>query len=391
LDILSDEERRLLLETWNQTAADYPSEKCIHELFEEQVAKTPEATAVVYDGQSLSYGELNARANRLAHYLIDAGVKPDTRVGICVERSPAMVVGLLAILKAGGAYVPLDPSYPSERLGQILADATPLLLLCDAVGRGVLRILEDDSRALPLLVDLIADAALWADRVQTNPLACTLGLTSHHLAYVIYTSGSTGVPKGVPNEHLGLVNRLVWMQDAYALGSADTVLQKTPFSFDVSGWEFFWTLLNGAVLVLANPGAHKDTGYLINLITQHEITTIHFVPSMLGSFIKANDVARCVSLRRIICSGEALPVATAHACQKMLPGARLYNLYGPTEAAIDVTAWAYPTNFEGEVIPIGRPISNTQIYILDAYGAPVPLGVVGELYIGGAGVARGYL
>ncbi|MGY3079255.1 aryl carrier-like protein [Bradyrhizobium sp. LM6.10] len=208
---------------------------------------------------------------------------------------------------------------------------------------------------------------------------------------MIYTSGSTGTPKGVQNEHRAIINRLIWMQKAYALNAADVVLQKTPFGFDVSAWEFFWTLLEGATLVLAVPGAHKDPDALVNLIIGQRITAAHFVPSMLVSFMDTKGVDRCTSLQRLVCSGEALSASLAQKVRRVLPWTGLHNLYGPTEAAIDVTAWNCPANFNGAVVPIGRPIANTRVYLLDGHGAPVPFGAVGELYIGGAGVARGYL
>ncbi|RWE51363.1 MAG: amino acid adenylation domain-containing protein, partial [Mesorhizobium sp.] len=217
------------------------------------------------------------------------------------------------------------------------------------------------------------------------------GLTARHLAYVIYTSGSTGTPKGAQNEHRAIINRLIWMQKAYALNATDVVLQKTPFGFDVSAWEFFWTLLEGATLVLAPPAAHKDPDALVNLIISRRITTAHFVPSMLVSFMDTNGVDRCTSLKRLVCSGEALPASLAQKVQRVLPWTGLHNLYGPTEAAIDVTAWTCPADFDGSVVPIGRPIANTRVYLLDGHGGPVPFGAVGELCIGGAGVARGYL
>ncbi|MCG1019617.1 MULTISPECIES: non-ribosomal peptide synthetase [Burkholderiaceae] len=382
LQVLPSEERTLLLETWNATQRDYPLHLCIHQLFEAQVERTPQAPALVYEDQTLSYAQLNARANRLAHQLIELGVVPDGRVAICVERSPAMVIGLLAILKAGGGYVPLDPAYPGERLAHILTDAAPEIVLADAAGRAALG-------EAALAHRTVLDPNRQPAQAQTNPLVCTL--TSRHLAYVIYTSGSTGVPKGVQNEHRALVNRLVWMQQAYGLTTADRVLQKTSFGFDVSVWEFFWTLLNGATLVIAAPEVHKDPAVLMELMIQQRITTAHFVPSMLSTFLHHEGVEQCTSIKRLICSGEALPGASVRLCQKLLPSVQLYNLYGPTEAAIDVTAWSCPSDYADDTVPIGRPIANTQIYLLDRNGQPVPLGAVGELYIGGAGVARGYL
>nr|WP_221314159.1 non-ribosomal peptide synthetase [Paraburkholderia youngii] len=388
LDILPAAERAYLLEELNRTAAAYPSDKCIHELFEAQVAKAPEAVAVVCAEERVSYGELNARANQLAHHLTGLGVRPDQPVAICVARNPAMVVVLLAILKAGGAYLPLDPAYPSARLHQVLADAAPPLLLADAAGRAALGC---DALLDRTVVDLDTATPAWANLPAADPDPRALGLTSRHLAYVIYTSGSTGTPKGAQNEHRAIVNHLIWMQNAYGLKATDVVLQKTPFGFDVSAWEFFWTLLEGATLVLAPPDAHRDPAALVDLIIGERITTVHFVPSMLVSFMDAKSVDRCTSLRRVLCSGEALPAASVHQVRRLLPWTGLHNLYGPTEAAIDVTAWSCPDEFDGAIVPIGRPIANTRVYLLDGHGAPVPFGAVGELYVGGAGVARGYL
>ncbi|MVA49133.1 amino acid adenylation domain-containing protein, partial [Agrobacterium vitis] len=324
-----------------------------------------------------------ARANRLAHHLRGLGVRPDDRVAICVERSLDMVVALLAVLKAGGAYVPLDPDYPAERLAFMLADSAPRLLL--TTPHLAARLETDD---LPV-VELTAGRD-WDDAPSHNPDRA--GLTPASLAYVIYTSGSTGKPKGAMNEHAALINRLTWMQDAYALTGSDRVLQKTPFSFDVSVWEFFWPLITGACLVMAKPEGHKDAAYLSEAIERHQVTTLHFVPSMLQVFLSHGDLERCSSLRHVICSGEALSGDLAYRFMNAPGTASLHNLYGPTEAAIDVTAWTCPADLQPtSVIPLGAPISNTQIYILDAHGSPVPIGVTGELYIGGAGVARGYL
>ncbi|MCA5933668.1 amino acid adenylation domain-containing protein, partial [Pectobacterium versatile] len=291
-----------------------------------------------------------------------------------------MVIGLLGILKAGAAYVPLDPGYPAERLAYMLDDADPVALLTQA-GRHELQ-----TDALPVI---LLDTADFSTLSETNPDIA--GLDAHHLAYVIYTSGSTGKPKGVMNSHRGLCNRLVWMQNTYRLTPDDRVLQKTPFSFDVSVWEFFWPLLYGARLVMARPDGHKDAAYLAQLIERSGITTLHFVPSMLQQFVQWADAdCTCDSLRRVICSGEALP---AELQQRFFArfNAQLHNLYGPTEAAIDVTFWPCQPDDHRSFVPIGRPIANTQIYILDALGQPVPLGVAGELHIGGVGVARGYL
>ncbi|MEJ2020313.1 MAG: amino acid adenylation domain-containing protein, partial [Maritimibacter sp.] len=331
--------------------------------------------------------QLNRQANRLARHLIGLGVAPDTQVAVGMQRSLEMVVGLLAILKAGGAYVPLDPSYPAERLAFMLKDSAPPALLTQSS-------LKERWQGLPepmAVIELDARTNAWEQLSDANLDPRELGLTSKHLAYMIYTSGSTGRPKGVMNEHRGVVNRLLWMQDAYRLDSTDAVLQKTPFSFDVSVWEFFWPLLTGARLVMAKPEGHKDPDYLIDLICHAGITTVHFVPSMLQIFLEQPDAARCDGLTRVVCSGEALAPALAGRLHERLPRTALYNLYGPTEAAVDVTAWTSQPGHTATSTPIGRPIANTRMYVLDRHRRPVPIGVAGELYIGGIQVARGYL
>ena len=381
LAVVPEAERELLLHGWNRTERDYPLDQTLAALFEQQVRRTPDATALVSGAESLSYAQLNARANRLAHALIARGVGPDSRVAVCAERGLNMVTALFGILKAGGAYVPLDPAYPGERLQYILQDADPVLLLADAAGRAAL--------GEPATPQLALEAALPETLSAENPAPRA---QASHLAYVIYTSGSTGKPKGAMNEHRGVVNRLVWMQEAYGLTAADTVLQKTPFGFDVSVWEFFWPLMVGARLVMAKPEGHKDPDYLSRAIEQYGVTTLHFVPSMLQSFLADGQAAtRCGQVVRVMCSGEALPAALVAEFYRRLPQAELHNLYGPTEAAVDVTAWHCSREAERVSVPIGRPIANTRIYLLDERGQPVPLGAVGELYIGGVQVARGYL
>ena len=387
IDVLPAAERHKVLFEWNATEADYPYDKCIHELFELQVARTPDAAAVVHKDRHLTYAELNAKANRLAHYLRGLGVKPDARVAICVERSFDMVVGLLAILKAGGAYVPLDPAYPVERLAFMLKDSEPLALLTGGQAKTALKSHTDKLQ----VIDLELDAPLWANQLDTNPDCASLEMTSRQLAYVIYTSGSTGMPKGAMNEHRGVVNRLLWMQSEYGLDVHDAVLQKTPFSFDVSVWEFFWPLMTGARLVMARPEGHKDPAYLAEIIQSENITTLHFVPSMLQLFLDSDVAAKCLGIVRVMCSGEALPASLVHRFHERLPGVELHNLYGPTEAAVDVTAWPCLPDGKLTSVPIGRPIANTQIYILDARGQPTPIGVAGEIFIGGVQVGRGYL
>jgi nonribosomal peptide synthetase DhbF len=385
IDILTPAERQQLLIDWNATEADYPKDSCIHELFEAQVRNTPDAVAVVFEDRQLTYAELNSRANRLAHHLRSLGVKPEMRVAICLERSFEMVVGLLAVLKAGGAYVPLDPSYPEDRLAYMLTDSAPLALLT----QGDLAV-DFLSAAPEVPVIDVTDEAQWAHQPADNPDLAVVSLTPRHLAYVIYTSGSTGQPKGAMNEHRGVVNRLVWKQNAYNLRANDAVLQKTPFSFDVSVWEFFWPLLTGARLVMARPEGHKDPVYLAEVIRQHRITTLHFVPSMLQVFLEHSEASACSSLVRVMCSGEALPEPFARRFHERLPAAELHNLYGPTEAAVDVTAWTYSPDFSGTSIPLGKPIANTHMYVLDPQGDPTPVGVAGEIFIGGVQVGRGY-
>lgn len=382
LPILTQTQQHQLLVEWNNTQTDYPGEYCIHELFEAQVEQSPDAIAVTFEDQHLSYRELNNRANQLAHYLQSLGVKPEVLVGICVERSLEMVVGLLAILKAGGAYLPLDPGYPQERLAFMLADAQVLVLLTQQ------RLVKDLPQNQAQVICLDYDTQ--AQMLEQNQENLVSGVQPSNLAYVIYTSGSTGKPKGVMNSHQGLSNRLLWMQDAYELIANDRVLQKTPFSFDVSVWEFFWPLFTGARLVLAKPGGHQDSTYLIELITFEKITTLHFVPSMLQVFLEEPRLPKCSSIKRVICSGEALSFELQEKFFTRLD-AQLYNLYGPTEAAIDVTFWNCQRDSKMPIVPIGRPIANTRIYILDKYLHPVPIGVPGELHIGGVGLARGYL
>ncbi len=380
LDILGPDERALVLDGFNDTAADFPAGATLPGLIQEQVARTPDAVAVSLDGRTLTYAELNARANRVAHRLRGLGVGPETLVGICAERSPELVVGLLGVLKAGGAYVPLDPDYPVERLSFMLSDAAaPVLLVQQS-----LRDLLPGTRML-----VLDDPAEWEAQPGTDPEPLA---GPGNTAYVIYTSGSTGRPKGVANAHRAVVNRLDWMQRAYGLDGTDTVLQKTPAGFDVSVWEFFWPLLTGARLVLARPGGHKDAGYLRDVLVAESITTAHFVPSMLTVFLAEDGIEACRALRLVVCSGEELPVATAQRLTARLPGCELHNLYGPTEAAIDVSSWhCRPVELAGRnTVPIGAPIQNLRLYVLDRHGDPAPVGVPGELHIGGVGVARGY-
>ncbi|HVG17980.1 MAG TPA: amino acid adenylation domain-containing protein, partial [Blastocatellia bacterium] len=381
LQMLTDAERETILVNWNETAADYGEFQSLHELFESQAERVPDAVAAVYEDVSLTYGELNRKANQLAHGLRSEGVGPDACVGVLMERSIELVVGLLAVLKAGGAYLPLDPQYPQERLSFMMGDAGVNVVLTQK--RFAENITDRSVKTFCLDDDLGGIAA----ENTNNPASKPVG---DNLAYVIYTSGSTGQPKGAMNTHRGIINRLCWMQAAYGLADGDSVLQKTPFTFDVSVWEFFWPLITGTRLVLARPGGHQDSAYLVKLISEQEITTLHFVPSMLQVFLEEPGLAECRSIRRVICSGEALSAELQDSFFARLD-AELHNLYGPTEAAVDVTSWACEPERKRPRVPIGRPIANTQIYILDKEMQPVPAGVTGGLYIAGVGLARGYL
>jgi len=380
ISILPEEEERKILTEWNDTYCEFIDDKCIHQLFEEQVKKVPDVVAIVFEDRQLTYGQLNAKANQLAHYLRSQGVGPEVLVGVCVERSLEMVLGILGILKAGGAYVPIDPGYPQERITFMLEDAQPALSMIHSATH---KVLPEDKRT----INMDSEWETIAQYSEDNPPNIN---QAHNLAYVIYTSGSTGKPKGACLPHQGVVNRLEWMQRQYQLDAHDRILQKTPFSFDVSVWELFWPLLEGARLVVAPPGAHKDGMHIAQMIKNHEITIVHFVPSMLSIFLDVPDLAACRSLRYVICSGEALSAGLQKKFFEKLP-AQLHNLYGPTEASIDVTMWACEQGSDEATVPIGRPITNTQIYLLDTYLNPVPVGVPGELFIGGVGLARGYL
>jgi amino acid adenylation domain-containing protein len=382
VSLLNTSERRQILEEWNHTQRAYPQDKCLHELFEEQVERTPEAIAIDFEGERLTYEQLNARANQLARHLTQLGIGGETMVGVCMERSLEMVVALFGILKSGGAYLPLDPTYPQARLQHILGETRVRVVLSQ---QHLLAGLPANQH------DVICLDTQWAERIgHLRSDNLRYGSLVDNLAYTIYTSGSTGKPKGAMNTHRGIVNRLLWMQEAYQLTARDRVLQKTPFTFDVSVWEFFWPLLNGARLIVARPGGHQDAAYLVNLIREQQVTTVHFVPSMLQLFVEQPGVESCQSLRHVICSGEALRYELQARFFGLL-NANLHNLYGPTEAAVDVTYWECRRGGGEPIVPIGRPIANLQMYVLDREMQPVPVGVTGELYIGGAGIGRGYL
>jgi amino acid adenylation domain-containing protein len=381
LEILDDAERERLLVEFNDTESISSDNAFFHQLFEEQVKRTPGRVALEFEDQRLTYAQLNARANQVANYLRALGVGPEVPVAICMERCLEMVVGLIGILKAGGAYLPLDPAYPKERLAFILQDAGTRVLLT----MGYLRKRLPDQGVRLICLD--ADSDSIAGESFENPLHLT---RADNLAYVIYTSGSTGQPKGVMVEHRGLSNTIRWLSQTLAITGADSTLLKTPITFDAAGRELFPTLLAGARLIIAEPNGHRDCRYIAEQIRANGISILHGVPSFLRLLIEEPAFADALQLRAVMCGGETLTADTV-AKFSQRSGARLYNVYGPTEAIIDSAYWLCGGNRSDSIIPIGRPISNARMYILDAGLRPVPIGVAGELHIGGVSLARGYL
>src|SRR5579875_3216094 len=378
--LLDEQEIERQLVIWNATRQDYPHDSPLHQLVEQQVERTPEAVAVVYEDEHLTYQQLNRYANQLAHLLRSWGVGPEVRVGLCLQRSLELVVAILGVLKAGGAYVPLEPSYPKERLAFLMADSQVALVLTQ---RGVHERVPQGRVPVQVLEELVVE--LMQQR-EDNPQTA---VSQDNLAYMIYTSGSTGHPKGVMVSHRAICNHMVWMQSAFSLSETDRILQKTPFSFDASIWEFFAPLLAGACLIMARPEAHYDCKYLVDTVASYGVTILQLVPSLLQAILKEPKVEACISLRCVCCGGETLPVELQERFFPRLT-ADLCNLYGPTEATIDTTWWICKPR-EGRLrVPLGRPIANTELYLLDAYLQPVPFGVTGELYIGGVCLARGY-
>ncbi|MFT7837043.1 amino acid adenylation domain-containing protein [Saccharothrix sp. BKS2] len=375
---LRPERERALLAGWNDTDRHYPGPHLLHALTDGD----PDAPAVRFGDTVLTYREFDARANRLAHRLIELGVRPGTFVGVSAERSVELVVALHAVVRAGGAYLPLDPDNPPARTEEMVAQARPVVVLADRDLPGAHRL--DLATAYP------DTATGHPDTATAHPdTAPVTAVTPDDPAYLIFTSGSTGRPKGVVVPHRAIANRLLWMQDEYPIGPDDRVLQKTPYSFDVSVWEFFWPLMTGACLVVARPGGHRDPAYLTGLVREAGVTVLHFVPSMLRAFLDDDDVPACTSLRRVFASGEALPHDLQQRFFATHP-AELVNLYGPTEAAVDVSHWRCRDDGRA-VVPIGRPIANVRLHVLDARRRPVPIGVAGELHIGGVGLADGYV
>ncbi|WP_214086504.1 non-ribosomal peptide synthetase [Photorhabdus heterorhabditis] len=382
LNILPLAERRLLLETWNATQTEYPTECCVHHLFEQQVAASPDATALIFSGEKLSYAQLNRQANQLAHYLIMNGVVPDSLVALCVERSPAMIIGLLAILKAGGGYVPLDPDYPSERLSYILEDAKPVLVLHDIAGGAALKNYFKTANN-----NLDMGQLSLTGLSQENPDVAEL--TTHHLAYVIYTSGSTGQPKGVMVEQGNVVNFLLTMTDKLLFSKQERVLFSTTISFDIVAVEIYLPLINGATVFIAPKKLFLNKEVLIKTITDNQITMIQATPSTYNLVVDEEHAS--FKGVKILCGGEIMPTSLVGKLSEKSHD--IWNLYGPTETAVWSTVYhlSNENNEKVSSVSIGKPVANTFIYLLDDQQQPVPLGAIGEMYIGGAGVTRGYL
>ncbi|MBL0694527.1 non-ribosomal peptide synthetase, partial [Comamonas sp. JC664] len=401
LPLMTVEDRHQVLTAFQGRREAYPVGDTLHGLMEAQAERTPDAVAVTFESEHVTYRELEARANQVAHHLRGLGVGVESLVGVCLERSVDMVVALLGVLKAGAAYVPLDPAYPPERLTGMLEDSGATVVLTHQRHQDVLASpnargaagdsVRERSQAVPGQRMVLLDAQ--RDEVSRHPVTrpAVPQVGRDALAYVIFTSGSTGRPKGAMNAHGAIVNRLKWMQQEYGLGGEDVVLQKTPFSFDVSVWEFFWPLAVGARLVVARPGGHQEPAYLAKVVEAERVSTLHFVPSMLRAFLEEPGLEGLSALRRVVCSGEALDAELVKKAYARLPGAvEVHNLYGPTEAAVDVSYWPCPRDTQLQRIPIGKPVANTVLYVLDGHGQPTPVGIPGELHIGGVQVGRGY-
>jgi amino acid adenylation domain-containing protein len=393
LPLMSAEERHRLLVEWNATEADYPKDVCVHELFAARVAQAPDATAVICEDGSLSFGELNAQADRLAGRLRSLGVGPDVLVAICVERSPEMIVGLLGILKAGGAYVPLDPSYPVERLRFMLDDAAPAVVLCHCPTRAALHQALTGAALAPAILDVAADIDQGADQPPDDLSPRALGLTSSHLAYVIYTSGSTGRPKGVCVEHRNVVNYLHWAVRAYRIGEGVGAPVNTPLGFDATVTSLWGPLVSGRPVLLLAENAEQLWALSRVLSEEDAISLVKLTPAHL-SLLQDPELVPAIDPdagTAMVVGGEVLTTSSAMFWKRRSPKLRLINEYGPTEATVGCTTYELEGEVERLHVPIGRPIANTRIYLLNAQLEPVPLGTPGEIYIGGAGVARGYL
>ena len=381
LHLMRDAERHRLLDEWNDTSTRFEATRLLHRLFEQQVIETPDRTALMFGEVEMSYQELNDRSNRLAHFLRAAGLQPGSFAGVYLERSEMMVVAFLAILKAGAAYIPLDPAYPAERTKMIIEDAKVEIIITQSSLAGLLTNMH---------VQTIVPAEQWL-RIMEQPTT-NLNLEIHplQLAYVIYTSGSTGKPKGVTIPHAAICNHMLWMKKEFPLNADDLLMQRTPYSFDASVWEFYAPLISGARLLIANEDGARDPENIIETIVRHSVTVLQLVPSLLKALTAHPNFDLCSSLRRVYCGGEPLGHELIRSFYKLLP-AELYNLYGPTEVSIDSTFWHCRVEQDRERVPIGKPIANIRAYVLDEHLDPVPIGVYGELWLGGEGLARGYL
>lgn len=381
VELLSEQERQQIVVEWNETGGEYPSQISIPEIIERQAERRPEAIALVFERQEVSYRQLDSRANQLARRLRERGVRSESRVGICVQRSVEMVVSMLAVMKASGAYVPLDPGYPSQRLDYMLEDS------------GAQVVITQERRKAELEATGKLVVSVDGDRERINEHSeqrLDAEILPESLAYIIYTSGSTGKPKGVMTSHKAISNHLQWRHSAYPLDASDRFLHKASSSFDISVWEIFGTLIAGATLVMARPGGQQDSNYLAELMRDERITVAHFGPGMLEAMLKDAAIRECKSLNRVFCGGEAMPREMPARFYEEL-GGRLINQYGPTEATVDATAHECEEGKMYERVPIGRPIANTEVYILSGKLQPSPVGVAGEVFIAGDGLARGYL
>jgi amino acid adenylation domain-containing protein len=379
LPLLASKERDKLLRDWNNTSVTYPADICLHELFERQVEQAPQAIALMFSDERLTYRELNSRANQLAHHLGKMGIGPGVLVGIYMERSVHLVVALLGVLKAGAAYVPIDPTYPADRIAFMLNDANALVVLCQSKLAGTLPLSG-------LNVIFLDDPEWLTPATIANPSRIA---TDANLAYVMYTSGSTGRPKGVMISHRAIVNNILWMRSTFPMDARDRVLQKTEFSFDPSVWEVFLPLAVGAQLVIPRPSESQNPDDLLQLIVEQHITILNCIPSFLSMLLENPKIETCGALRHCFCGGEVMSeeLVERFFCTQT---AELHNMYGPTEAAITSLFYSVPRCGLKGVIPIGRPVANTQAYILDRHREPVPVGVAGELYLGGTQLAEGY-
>lgn len=353
----------------------------IHQLFEQQTERTPNEEAVRFEGKSVTYDELNRRANLLAYRLRSLRVGPDILVGISMERSIEMVVALYAVLKAGGAYVPLDPDYPKDRLAYMINDSDVRLVITQ---RQFSELLDEFDTDVLILDEVESSEGYREEQGNLN-----ITLDENNLAYMFYTSGSTGKPKGAMNTHAAIRNRVLWLQSTFLMTQNDRLLQKSPYSFDVSVWEFFWPHMCGASLIMAKPQGHLDTSYLWDVMKRESITFVQFVPTMLQTFLSSDLSEDLPLLKHVFLCGEPLSAALNERFCSTMSG-QLHNLYGPTEAAVFVTSWTSDRNLERSIIPIGKAISDDEVYVLNDRYEQVSQGEIGELFISGIGLARGY-